>query len=103
MTTKRERPEDGGMVWHAHLNAFECLGCTEMMPQRRAVWNDPERLAETRELLIVDHTECWEYNDARMARLARRFRKELKRQQLLANGGRGLAAQQVSWRGRREQ
>jgi len=89
---RRERPGNGGVVWHARVNAFECLGCGEWLPQRRAVWNDPEELAQMRELLIVDHTECWEYDDPRMALLARRFRKEAKRQK-------NLAAQRVGWSG----
>jgi hypothetical protein len=93
-TVKRERPEDGGIVWHERLNAFECLGCEEMLPLRRSVWNDPERMAEMHELLIVDHTECWEYDDPRMARNARKYRKEKKRCE-------NLAAQRVSWQGRR--
>lgn len=91
---KRERPEDGGVAWHARMNAFECLGCEEMMPQRRQVWNDPERLAMVRELIVTDHTECWEFDDPRMAKLQRRFRKEAKRQK-------NLAAQRVQWRGAR--
>lgn len=87
---KRERPENGGILWHARVNTFECEGCGEFIPQRRQTWMDPEALAITRELLIVDHTECWEYDDPRMAKLARRFRKEAKRQKNLAarRGGR---------------
>jgi hypothetical protein len=76
------------MVWHARANVFECQGCEELMWQRRQVWNDPERLAEVRELLVLDHTECWEYGDPRMAMLARKFRKGVKREKLLA-GARG--------------
>lgn len=79
----RTRPEDGGIKWYPRANVFECEGCEELIPQHRNVWMNPERLAMTRELLILDHTECWEYNDPRMAKLARRFRKGLKRQKLL--------------------
>lgn len=82
-TARRERPEGGGIVWHARANTFECQACEELVPQRRAVWNDPERLAAVRELLVLDHTECWEYGDPRMAKLARRYRKGLKRALLL--------------------
>lgn len=85
---RRERPEDGGIVWHEALNAFECLGCTEWEEIRRRGDRTPEKLAELRELLIADHTECWEFNDPRMARLQRRFRKDVKRQKNLAAQGR---------------
>lgn len=80
----RVRPANGGVRWHARVNAFECEGCGELTPvTSRRVWTDPERLAIFRELLVLDHTECWEYDDPRMARLARRFRKSVKRQMLL--------------------
>lgn len=82
---RRPRPADGGVVWHPELNAFECLGCVDFEPVRGRRSNEnPETLARIRELLVLDHSECWEYIDPRMARLARRFRKGLKREQLLA-------------------
>lgn len=75
------------MIWHDRLNAFECLACNEFFEVRSRRLRTPSGLAETREMLVLDHTECWEYNDARMARLQRRFRKEVKRQMLLAERG----------------
>jgi hypothetical protein len=75
----RERPEGGGIKWYAWANTFECEACGELHPQRRQTWTDPEQLAMVRELLVLDHTECWEYDDPRMAKLARRFRKGVKR------------------------
>jgi hypothetical protein len=89
---KRERPEGGGIVWHDRYNAFECLGCTEFTEIRDRHKRTPERLALTRELLIVDHTECWEFNDPKMALDARKHRSERKRRE-------NLAAQRVAWRG----
>jgi hypothetical protein len=91
--TKRTRPEDGGMLWHHELNAFECLGCFEFEEIHRAGDHVPDRLAELKELLIVDHTECWQFDDPEMARQARKYRKEKKRRE-------NLAAQRTSWRGR---
>ena len=89
----RTRPENGGIVWHDRAHAFECLGCGEIVEmRRRAEYENPEHVATMRELLVVDHTECWEYADPRMARLQRRFRKEAKRQK-------NLAAQSGAWRG----
>lgn len=84
----RQRPEDGGIVWHEAFHAFECLGCGDWEEVRSRAQRTPDRLASRKELLVADHTECWEYNDARLARLARRFRKETKRQMLLAQGAR---------------
>lgn len=76
----RERPVDGGVVWHDRLNAFECLGCNEFVEIRSRRMRTPAKLAELREMMAIDHTECWEFKDARMARLQRKFRKSLKRQ-----------------------
>jgi hypothetical protein len=47
------------------------------------VWTNPERLAELRELLVIDHTECWQYGDVEKAQQARKFRKDRKRRELL--------------------
>ena len=90
---KRDRPEDGGMVWHERYNAFECLGCGDWEEIHARGLRTPAKLAELRELLVADHTECWEFADAKMARDARRYRKR-KKQQL------NLAAQRTVWRGR---
>ncbi len=89
---RRERPADGGIVWREELNAFECRACSEFEEVRSARRRTPESLARMKELLIVEHTECWEYADAQMARDARRYRKEKKRRE-------NLAAQRTSWRG----
>lgn len=97
MSAKRPRPADGGMVWRPELNAFECLGGCEDFFQvfKRCERDNPETMASLREMLIVDHTECWEFDDPRMAADARKYRKKKKR---LAN----LAAQRVGWRGQSE-
>jgi hypothetical protein len=92
--SKRERPEDGGMVWHEEFNAFGCLGCMEFEEIHKRADRTPEKLAELKEMLIADHTECWEFDDPQMARDARKYRKEKKRRE-------NLAAQRVSWQGRR--
>jgi len=92
-TLRRERPADGGMTWHERFNAFECHGCDEFEEIRKRGDRTPEKLATLRELLVVDHTECWEFDDPRMAREARRYRKKKKL-------GENLAAQAASWRGR---
>ena len=98
LKAKRERPEDGGLEWHEALRAFQCLGCGDWEEIHRHADRTPERLAELKEELIADHTECWEFDDPRMAREARKHRKEKKRRELLANAG--LARQRTSWRGR---
>jgi hypothetical protein len=99
-TARRERPEDGGVVWHERFNAFECQGCGEFEEVRKRGLRTPAKLAELKELLVADHTECWEFDDPRMARDARRYRKEGKRRELLRSGDQRLAAQKVNWRGR---
>ncbi len=83
---KRERPADGGMKWHDRHNAFECYGCGEFIEIRRRADREPDKLALTRELLVADHTECWEFDDPQMARDARKYRTERKRRALLAAG-----------------
>ena len=91
---KRVRPEDGGIQWHREIHAFECLGCGEFICLgKRSDYDNPERIEELKELLIIEHTECWEFDDPQMAANARRYRKEKKRRE-------NLAARRVSWRGR---
>jgi len=88
------------MVWHEDLHAFECFGCLEFEEIHRRSDRTPDRLEELKEMLIADHTECWEFDDPKMAREARRHRKEKKRRELLAQGtGARLDRQAVSWRG----
>lgn len=88
---RRERPPDGGMVWHERIHAFECLGCGEYEEMRsRRRYEDAELVALMKEPLALDHAECWEYCDARMARQARRYRKERKRRELLAGTACGV-------------
>jgi hypothetical protein len=98
----RVRPADGGIVWREEWNAFECLaGCEDFFHVGKAADRTPERLAVLREMLIADHTECWEFDDPKMAADARRHRKEKKRREnLKARGSGALDRQSVSWRGR---
>jgi len=96
---KRERPEDGGIEWRDGFQAFYCHGCEEYEEAR--FWSlirykgdrTPGNLAATRELIVVEHTECWEFDDPRMAKDARRYRKTKKARE-------NLARQAVAWRGR---
>lgn len=100
-TARRERPADGGIVWHDKWNAFECYGCGECIEIRDRRKRTPDLLAETRELLIIDHTECWLFDDPRMAADARKYRKEkTRRENLKGRAGGALDRQAVSWRGR---
>lgn len=93
---KRERPADGGIVWHDRYNAFQCYGCEEYEAVGdRRLREDPEWLARHKELLVIDHTECWEFDDPKMALNARKYRKDKKRRE-------NLTAQRVSWKGRRQ-
>jgi hypothetical protein len=102
VTAKRERPADGGMVWQNELNAFQCHGCEEFHEvHSRRRREDPEHMAMLREMLIVDHTECWKFNDSQMARNARKYRSEkTRRSNLASRAGHALDRQATSWRGR---
>jgi hypothetical protein len=98
---KRVRPEDDGIVWLPQFNAFICYGCMQYEEVHAASRRTPEKLAELREFLALDHTECWEFDDPRMAADARKFRSEKKRRELLKRrAGAALDRQAVSWRGR---
>lgn len=93
MAAKRERPAGGGMVWHAVIHAFFCEGCEEWTEiRKRREYDDAEFLLRTKEMLVVDHTECWQFHDPEMARQARRWRKKKKLRE-------NLAAQRTAWRG----
>ena len=91
-SAKRERPADGGMPYNDRLHFFHCYGCEEDIEVRHQVYIDPEKLHSFREMLILDHTECWEFDDPQMAADARRYRKAKKRRELLAKNN-------VQWRG----
>jgi hypothetical protein len=88
---KRVRPADGGIEWRDELHAFECLGGCEDFFQvaKRADRENPETMLYLKEMLIADHTECWEFDDPEMVREARRYRSERKRRENLRNLGRG--------------
>ena len=100
-TATRERPLDGGMVWHEQFNAFECYGCNEFTEIRKRSDRTPERLAELRELMVIDHSGCWQFDDPEMALNARKYRSKRKqRENLKARASGALDRQSVSWRGR---
>jgi len=104
--TKRVRPADGGMEWKEEFHAFYCWGCHEYEEVRSSRDREPDKLAELHELYIIDHTECWEFDDPEMAAEARKYRKEKKRRENLAKGRTGIRDQGVldcsQWlRGRR--
>jgi hypothetical protein len=75
-TLKRERPEDGGIVWFPNLYAFQCEGCRGWEEIHKPQDRQPDRLAEIAELLEADHMECWNFDDPRMAADARKYRKK---------------------------
>ena len=83
----RERPLGGGVYWHERLHALECMGCMSTIEVRRAIYEDPERLATIRQLLELDHEDCWRYGDVQHARDARNFRKDRDRLKKLSPRG----------------
>lgn len=73
---------------HDALNAYECLGCGEMIaiPRfailqagRRAepVRDNPENLQLWIEMHTLDHAECAQYKDQKKARQHREFRRRV--------------------------
>ena len=85
--TKRVRPKDGGIVWYEEFDAFECYACGEFEEIGNRAHRTPDKLAELRELLVIDHTECWQFDDPKMAADARKYRKEKKRRENLRSSG----------------
>lgn len=83
-TPRRERPEGGGVTWFEELNAFECHGCGEFEEIHKRSDRTPAKLAELKEMLVADHTECWEFDDPKMASDARRYRTKKKLRENLA-------------------
>ena len=85
------RPLGGGVYWHEKDHALECMGCLVLIEVRRSIYSDPELLATIRQLLELDHEDCWRYADAEAARHARNFRKDRERLKKLAPRGLYLA------------
>ncbi len=66
-------------------------GCLTTIEVRRVVYDDPELLATIRQLLEIDHENCWRFTSAEDARNARNHRKDRDRLKLLAPRGLYLA------------
>lgn len=67
------------LVYDEYRQAFHCLCCYDVIEIPRSTMRDPESFVLLRELAELDHCECGNYQDARLARNARRWRKEMKR------------------------
>ena len=87
---ERERPPGGGVYWRDEVHVFECLGCMETIEVPARIYRSPEALAEHREMLELDHENCWRYGSVELARNARRYRKDETRRKLLAQAGRRM-------------
>jgi hypothetical protein len=73
-----------GVEFNQRTCSLRCLHCFEEIEIRRAVAQDPHQFVEFLELVQMDHSECANYSDVRMARSAREFRKEAKRLEILS-------------------
>ena len=83
--------EPSPLYLHRRYDAYECLGCGEMieipgmavlkagqLPQR--VNGNPENLLCWREMMELDHAPCVRFTDAAMAEQARMYRAPLRSQ-----------------------
>lgn len=88
-----EKPPE--LVYHAHLECYECLGCGEMeeVPYRVVldaghepvdVKRHPENRLLWLELVTLDHARCHLYKDERKAREARENAHARARRRLFA-------------------
>jgi hypothetical protein len=83
----RDKPLDGAVYWHEKEHVLECMGCLSLIEVRRVIYGNPELLATIRELLALDHEDCWRYASAEDARNARNHRKDRDRLKKLAPRG----------------
>jgi hypothetical protein len=75
---------EGTVSYRERTNTFYCQECESHTPCPRRILHNPEKFVEMLELVNLDHTECAEYSDYRLAKNARMFRKETKRLMLIA-------------------
>lgn len=83
----RERPLGGGFYYHEGEHHFDCQGCLAVIEVRRLIYGSPELLASIKQLLEMDHADCWRYASAEDARNARSNRKDRDRLKKLSPRG----------------
>lgn len=85
-----KKPSPSPLYWHRDVDAYECLGCGELLevPQfavmkgghaREQVKHHPENRMLWIELQTLDHALCHQFKDQQMAENARRFRRKIIR------------------------
>lgn len=60
-----------------------CPHCFDRTPIRRQTVRNPEAMLLFAEMYALDHADCADFKDARLAQLNRRFRKEVRRLHLV--------------------
>lgn len=89
-TSTAETAEQSPLYHHARYDAYECLGCQEMIEiprravleagrQAEAVKGNPENMLRWVELMELDHKPCTQFSDSRMAEQAREHRQPVLR------------------------
>lgn len=63
--------------------SFYCTGCMTNTPVRRRTFESPDKYVEFLEMVVLDHTECDQYQDMKKSEAARKFRKEVRRLMLV--------------------
>lgn len=71
------------ITFDGRTRSFHCTGCMTDIPVRKHTFTNPERYVEFLEMVVLDHTECDQYQDIKRAEAARKFRKEVKRLMLV--------------------
>jgi hypothetical protein len=74
---------DSTVTYNERDQVFECSACEDCFPISRSSLRDPEEFVRILELAQLDHKDCHTYKEPRMARNARRFRKEVNRRLLV--------------------
>lgn len=92
----RKRPADGGIEWHADVQAFRCAGCGLYREVREYVASRPDLLFEYGERVQQEHAACWGYADLRTAAAAYKCRAWA-----VTRERRKAAERRYHWRGRK--
>ena len=75
------------VTYDPKTRSFHCPHCMETEEVRAKDAGDPEKLLELKEMIALDHGEYHKYRSVHEAQMARKFRKEAKRRELVQSAG----------------
>ena len=70
---------DSPVTYNQRDQRLECPHCLDSQGVLRSDLRNPERFVELLELYQIDHADCRNFSDAKLARNSRLFRKEVRR------------------------